>query len=279
VSLREVLALVDADPGQAECGSDPWREALRIDPWQQGDGRHCLYLIHPVGGDVQAYRELAAALHPGLGVRVIADPVLRQPELANLSLAARAQLYLEAIQADLPDGASWGLLGWSFGAWVAQALCALARETGHEPPTLYLVDPPAPDAGTELRQIDEGQIQQVFEREFALRNGESDGARYLERLVTCCRNNLASMLGHVPATLAGPTGRLFIATRPNPYGIGSGWQAQDLRQAWQALLPDLDSWTALDTDHYGIVTGPWARQIAEAINADLLRQEERVHGA
>ncbi|MBV4504329.1 amino acid adenylation domain-containing protein [Pseudomonas sp. BW13M1] len=279
VSLREVLALVDADPGQAECGSDPWREALRIDPWQQGDGRQCLYLIHPVGGDVQAYRELAAALHPSLGVRVIADPVLRQPELANLSLAARAQLYLEAIQADLPDGASWGLLGWSFGAWVAQAVCALAREAGHKPPTLYLVDPPAPDAGTELRQIDEGQIQQVFEREFALRNGESDGARYLERLVTCCRNNLASMLGHVPATLAGPTGRLFIATRPNPYGIGSGWQTQDLRQAWQALLPDLDSWTALDTDHYGIVTGPLARQIAEAINADLLRQEEGVHGA
>ncbi|QXH54364.1 non-ribosomal peptide synthetase [Pseudomonas maumuensis] len=277
VSLGEVLALVADEPGQAKGDGDPWRQALRIDPWQQGDGRQWLYLIHPVGGDVQAYRELATALHPDLCVRVIADPVLSQPVLPNLSLQARAQLYLDAIQAELPAGARWSLLGWSFGAWVAQALCALAVEAGRETPTLYLVDPPAPDAGTELQQIDEAQIQQVFEREFALRNGEADGARYLERLVTCCRNNLASMLGHVPPMLADTPGRLFIATRPNPYGIGSGWQAQDLRQAWQALLPGLSDWAALDTDHYGIVAGPWARQIAEAINADLLAQGEGTH--
>ncbi|WMW03741.1 non-ribosomal peptide synthetase [Pseudomonas entomophila] len=278
VSLREVLALVGNDPGQAERAGDPWHKALRIDPWHKGRAHQWLYLIHPVGGDVQAYRELAAALHPDLEVRVIADPVLRQPELPNISLEARAALYLDAIQAELPDGASWRLVGWSFGAWVAQAMCALARDTGLELPALYLIDPPAPDAGTELKAIDEGQIQRVFEREFALRNGETDGARYLERLVACCRNNLASMLGHVPGVQAETTGQLFIATQPNPYGIGSGWQAQDLCQAWQALLPGLRNWVALDTDHYGIVSGPWARKIAEAINSDLLAREEGVHG-
>ncbi|WP_248920048.1 hybrid non-ribosomal peptide synthetase/type I polyketide synthase [Pseudomonas entomophila] len=279
VSLREVLALVGSEQGRAQRVGDPWREALRIDPWQQGSGRQWLYLLHPVGGDVQAYRELAAALHPDLEVRVIADPVLRQPELSNVTLEARAALYLEAIQAELPDGASWRLVGWSFGAWVAQAICALARDTGLELPTLYLIDPPAPDAGNALQAIDEAQIQRVFEREFALRNGETDGTRYLERLVTCCRNNLASLLGHAPGVLAEVTGQLFIAIQPNPYGIGSGWQAQDLCQAWQALLPGLRNWEALDTDHYGIVTGPWARQIAQAINRDLLAPEGVAHGA
>ncbi|WP_375097982.1 MULTISPECIES: amino acid adenylation domain-containing protein [unclassified Pseudomonas] len=282
VSLREVLALVTtaSTPSQANAETDPWREALRIDPWQAGDGQHWLYLVHPVGGDVQAYRELAAALHPSLGVRVIADPVLREPALANIALQTRASLYLEAIHAELPEGARWGLAGWSFGAWVAQAMCALGAQTGMALPRLYLIDPPAPNAGAHLARIDERQIQQVFEREFASRRGaalgEAEGAGYLERLVACCRNNLASMLGYSPEPLADVAVRLFVATQPNPYGIGIGWQAQDLHQAWQALLPGLYGWTPLDTDHYGIVSGRWARQIAETVNVDLV-QGDKAH--
>jgi len=34
------------------------------------------------------------------------------------------------------------------------------------------------------------------------------------------------------------------------------------------LLPQLQSWQRLDTDHYGIVAGRWARMLAEMIGAD-----------
>ncbi|WP_235669251.1 thioesterase domain-containing protein, partial [Pseudomonas savastanoi] len=276
VSLREVLALVQSAQGGAAAVEDQWTDAVRIDQWHAGADRERLYLIHPVGGDVQAYRELASALHPDLGVWVIADPALRLPELPNISLAERAQLYLDALQAHHPDGTAWRLAGWSFGAWVAQAMCNLLAD-GCEQPLLYLIDPPAPDAGTELARIDEEHIQQVFQREFSARRAlntaastaSEDASRYLQSLIVCCQNNMASMADHRPAQLIDTRARLFIATRPNPYGMGSAWQMADLQRAWQDLLPHLLSWQPLDTDHYGIVAAPWAQLIAEMINADL----------
>ncbi|EGH17418.1 non-ribosomal peptide synthetase/polyketide synthetase, partial [Pseudomonas savastanoi pv. glycinea str. race 4] len=150
-------------------------------------------------------------------------------------------------------------------------------EGGWKQPLLYLIDPPAPDAGTELARIDEEHIQQVFQREFSARRAlntaastaSEDASRYLQSLIVCCQNNMASMADHRPAQLIDTRARLFIATRPNPYGMGSAWQMADLQRAWQDLLPHLLSWQPLDTDHYGIVAAPWAQLIAEMINADL----------
>ncbi|MFA1029623.1 Non-ribosomal peptide synthetase/polyketide synthetase [Pseudomonas syringae pv. helianthi] len=282
VSLREVLTLVQQAAGEGAAAVDEhWADAVRIDQWHAGAGRERLYLIHPVGGDVQAYRELASALHPDLGVWVIADPALRLPELPNISVAERAQLYLKALQAHSPSGSAWRLAGWSFGAWVAQAMCSLLADDC-EQPLLYLIDPPAPDAGTELAKIDEAHIQQVFQREFSARRTDlpdsttaatEETPRYLQSLIVCCRNNMASMVDHRPLSLPCTRARLFIATHPNPYGMGSAWRMADLQQAWQGLLPKRSGWQPLDTDHYGIVTAPWAQVIAEMINADLLSAE------
>jgi len=273
VSLGEVLALVKAaGASTTDEVQNGWAEAVQIDQWQAGAGAEWLYLVHPVGGDVQAYRELVSALPADLGVCVIADPALRLADLPNISIDERAQRYVTAVQAHLPAGAAWRLAGWSFGAWVAQAMCSLAPALALQQPWLYLIDPPAPDAGTELAQIDELQIQQVFQREFAARRPERDAPddvpRYLQSLIACCKHNIASMAGHHPARLENTATRMFIATRPNPYGMGGAWQVADLRQAWQGLLPQLRSWQALDTDHYGIVAGPWARLIAETISTD-----------
>jgi amino acid adenylation domain-containing protein len=276
VSLQEVLTLVDAAGVKALAStSGNWADAVQLDQWQAGAGQEWLYLIHPVGGDVQAYRELVSALPADLGVCVIADPALRLPDLPNISLAERAALYLTAIQAHLPEGRVWRLAGWSFGAWVAQALCSLAQIAGIRQPLLYLIDPPAPDAGAELASIDEQAIEQVFQREFAQRWPDSVGRAlpedrqvYLQRLTRCCHNNIASMGAFQPPLLATTSVRMFIAGQANPYGVGNAWDMDELKRSWQALLPQLLSWQRLDTDHYGIVEGQWARVIAEMISAD-----------
>ncbi|WP_122848380.1 non-ribosomal peptide synthetase [Pseudomonas viridiflava] len=283
VSLREVLALVQTDSPDAieaaEAPEDAWADAVRIDEWNPGAGRDWLYLIHPVGGDVQAYRELVSALHPDLGVRVIADPALRLPELPAISLVERAQRYVRAVQNGHPDSTHWRLAGWSFGAWVAQAMCSLAQTSALSQPTLYLIDPPAPDAGAELAQIDEQHIREVFQREFSARRpgdmASEDTPRYLQRLIVCCQNNMASMADHRPVQLPATATRLFIATQPNPYGMGSKWQPSALQTAWQALVPNMLSWQPLDTDHYGIVASPSVQTIAKIINNDLI---EHTHG-
>ncbi|MCU0121632.1 amino acid adenylation domain-containing protein [Pseudomonas sp. B2M1-30] len=275
VSLNEVLALVQACTVEVPIAApQDWSDAVRIDQWHAGAGQEWLYLIHPVGGDVQAYRELVSALHPDLGVCVIADPALRLPALPNISVVERAQWYLHAIQAHLPADSAWRLAGWSFGAWVAQALCQQAQTTGFRQPLLYLIDPPAPDAGAELAGIDEQTIEQVFQREFAQRWPDGEGQAmsderlaYLQRLTVCCRNNMSSMADFQPPALAATAARMFIAGHANPYGLGNAWNMDDLQHSWRALLPRLLSWQRLDTDHYGIVAGRWARMIAEVIGA------------
>nr|WP_236197277.1 non-ribosomal peptide synthetase [Pseudomonas glycinae] len=277
VSLSEVLGLVstatvEEAPGVTLQG---WHDAVRIDQWHAGAGRDWLYLIHPVGGDVQAYRELVSALPAELGVCVIGDPALRLPQLPNVSVEERARWYLEAIKEHLPHGSTWRLAGWSFGAWVAQALCHQAQAEGFRQPLLYLIDPPAPNAGAELAGIDEQTIEQVFQREFAQRWPAVEGQgmaeerqAYLQRLTVCCRNNMASMIDFQPPALATTVVRLFSAGHANPYGLGNAWNPDDLQRNWQALLPQLRSWQTLDTDHYGIVAGRWARLLAEVIGTD-----------
>ncbi|SCZ41290.1 amino acid adenylation domain-containing protein [Pseudomonas sp. NFIX49] len=277
VSLSEVLGLVSTATVEEAPPAAPhgWHDAVRIDQWHAGAGRDWLYLIHPVGGDVQAYRELVSALPAELGVCVIADPALRLPQLPNISVEERARWYLAAIKVHLPHGCTWRLAGWSFGAWVAQALCQQAQVDGFRQPLLYLIDPPAPDAGAQLAGIDEQTIEQVFQREFAQRWPEVEGQgmaeerqAYLQRLTVCCRNNMASMVVFRPPELATTAVRLFIAGHANPYGLGNAWNPDDLQRNWQALLPQLRSWQTLDTDHYGIVAGRWARLMAEVIGTD-----------
>ncbi|WP_367256870.1 amino acid adenylation domain-containing protein [Pseudomonas sp. stari2] len=276
VSLNEVLGLVaDSTAEASDDAPHSWNDAVRIDQWHAGASREWLYLIHPVGGDVQAYRELVSALPADLGVCVIADPALRVPALPNISIVERARLYLQAIKSHLPDGCAWRLAGWSFGAWVAQALCQQAQADGFRQPLLYLIDPPAPDAGAELAGIDERTIEQVFQREFAQRWPDVEGQgmseerqAYLQRLTVCCRNNMASMVDFQPPALSNTRVQMFIAGHANPYGLGNAWNMNDLQRNWQALLPQLQSWQRLDTDHYGIVAGRWARLLAEVVGTE-----------
>ncbi|WP_419736043.1 amino acid adenylation domain-containing protein [Pseudomonas sp. COR18] len=271
VSLREILTLIEGSG--ARTAVVDWAQAVQLDVWNSGNGRDWLCLVHPVGGDVQAYREMAAALPEALGVCVIADPLLQHPQLPPIAIEQRAERYLEALQSRFPrQSCHWRLAGWSFGAWVAQAMCAQAQAMGLAQPLLYLIDPPAPDAGAELAGMDEGHIEQVFQREFAQRwpqasgQGLSEEMRgYLQRLTACCKHNMASMAAFTPPVLPNTQARLLVATQANPYGVGRAWPADQLKAAWQALLPRLCDWQALDTDHYGIVAGHWARLIGETI--------------
>lgn len=285
VSLREILALADsAAVGLTSGAPATWADAVQIDQWHAGAGREWLYLIHPVGGDVQAYRALVSALHPDLGVRVIADPALRLPDLPNIGVTERAALYLKAIEAREANRGAWRLAGWSFGAWVAQAMCSLVAPCGFRQPLLYLIDPPAPDAGAELASIGAQAIEQVFQREFAQRWPDSldralpeDRQAYLQHLTRCCQHNIASMQTFQPPALANTCVRIFSAAQANPYSVGEAWNAADLKQAWQDLLPQLLSWQRLDTDHYGIVAGPWAQVIADIISTDTQPEEGNQH--
>ncbi|MFJ5520887.1 amino acid adenylation domain-containing protein [Streptomyces griseoluteus] len=263
VTLRDIIEKLG---GGTHHGAERDTEA-EVEVWQRGTGEDVLCLVHPVGGDIQAYRPLVSSLPGDLTVCLIPDPALRDPRLPARSITDRAADYLRAVRAAFPDaGPRLRLAGWSFGAWTALSMAALAEGEGQPAAALYLLDPPPPEAGGEFAAYDKAQVDEVFERE--LGGGRADGLTdpgraYAERLARCCRANLAAMAEHrLPRITATPTtvwladrpvDTPVLAPRPTPPG------------AWDAHLPATSRVRRVDADHYSLVTAPHARDIATVL--------------
>ncbi|MFJ6183608.1 amino acid adenylation domain-containing protein [Streptomyces sp. NPDC092295] len=274
VSLNEILTRLDsATPEGTAAGAADEEVALEV--WQEGTGREVLCLVHPVGGDIQAYRSLVSALGPRLTVCLIADPALRRPVPPDWTLAERARRYRAALLARFPE-AAWRLrlAGWSFGAWVAAEMAAQAEAAGRPVETLHLLDPAPPGAGTLFQEYDETQLEAVFAAELRHSGDESgtsagDHARaYAERLAHCCRANLRSMAGHRVRRLAVTPSGLWLAERPVA-GMPSLGSPDEQRALWRPYLPESTAWHRLDTTHYGIVRPPYVEAVAESIDAGV----------
>ncbi|MFJ8000416.1 amino acid adenylation domain-containing protein [Streptomyces sp. NPDC096310] len=279
VSLAEILARLDATPHDAASSdvthsdvahSDVAHSDVELEIWQEGTGHEVLCLVHPVGGDIQAYRSLVSALDPALTVCLIADPALRRPGLPEWTLAERARRYDAALLARFPAG-QWRLrlAGWSFGAWVAAEMAAQAEAAGRVVVSLDLLDPPPPDSGARFQAYDETQLGTVFAAELGHKGGASAGEHaraYAERLAACCRANLRSMATHAVRRLAATPARLWLA-RQLVAGMPSLGSPEEQWARWRPYLPESRSWYPLDTTHYGIVQQPYVATVAGAINA------------
>jgi thioesterase domain-containing protein len=99
-----------------------------------------LFFVHPVGGDVLCYANLAAALdddQPFYGLQV--------PDDAPDSIPALAAHYIEALPADGPIRIG----GWSMGGVIALEMAAQLEDAGRTVELVAAVDllePPGPDA-------------------------------------------------------------------------------------------------------------------------------------
>jgi len=250
-------------------------DPVTVEVWQEGTGSTVLCLVHPVGGDILPYRPLVSALDDRLTVCLIADPALHQPELPAWPIAERARRYHAALAARFPhDRWRRRLAGWSFGAWVAVAMAAEAEAVGRPAGEIYLLDPPPPDAGPRLAEYDDAQLDTVFANELrahdsrAVRAGPQARA-YAGRLARCARANLASMAAYTPPTLAVTPARLWLAAQPTA-GLPAPDPAAARARRWQAHLPCLAGWQALDTTHDGVVRPPHVRAVADMISAASL---------
>ncbi|MFD8813937.1 KR domain-containing protein, partial [Streptomyces sp. NPDC059627] len=258
-----------------------------VEVWQRGPGPDVLCLVHPVGGDIQAYRPLVSALSDDLTVCLIADPGLRDPGLPDRPIDERAGHYLAAVRREFPEpGRRLRLAGWSFGAWTALSMAALAEGEDRPVTALHLLDPPPPGAGHRLAGYDEERIQAVFARELS-GNGAGrptepvhgtagplpgpdpaaplteSGRVYAERLARCCRANLAAMAGHLLPRLHRTPAAVWLATRP----VAEAALAPEPTApgAWDAHLPSPYRLHHVDADHYQIVAEPHVGEIAAAL--------------
>ncbi|MFF1379355.1 amino acid adenylation domain-containing protein [Streptomyces sp. NPDC058308] len=268
--ILELLAEQRGGPTGAHSDPDADEDGVTLEVWQEGTGADVVCLVHPVGGDIQSYRPLVAALDPRLTVALIADPGLRQADPPGWTLRDRARRYASALRARFPQTTwRWHLAGWSFGAWVAADMAAEAETAGSPARSLHLVDPPPPGSGPVFEEYDDTQLSTVFAAELGLCEGELAGRQaraYADRLARCCRANLRSLATHQVPAINSTATQLWQAGEPLA-GLPALGSPAEQRARWHAHLPTTLEWRVLATDHYGVVRPPHAGAVAEAINA------------
>src|SRR5712692_5702552 len=100
-----------------------------------------LFLVHPVGGSVTCYAQLAQALGDDQPVYAIEDPALRG-EPSPEDLAVRAGRYVEQIRTQQPDG-PYLVGGWSVGGLIAHEMARQLAQTGADV-ALFALDTDTP---------------------------------------------------------------------------------------------------------------------------------------
>jgi mycobactin phenyloxazoline synthetase len=219
-----------------------------------GPARARLFLIHPVGGHVLGYRELARRLDPAVDLHGLRARGTEPGESPAASLPEMAAAYAREIARAAPAG-PLHLGGWSMGgvlAWeAARQLIAVGREVG----TLLLIDSwcgdgePAPAEAPRWEPLPEGL-----------------GEQELARLSAVYQANGRALLGYRPEPQALPA-VCYRALRA-PEGSFPG-------------LRPFDGWLAahggggievhpLPEDHFSIVAGEAAARIARETGARLL---------
>ncbi|RKH27986.1 non-ribosomal peptide synthetase, partial [Corallococcus sp. CA041A] len=108
-------------------------------PLERGEpGHRPLFLVHPGGGNVLAYSELARRLGPSLPVYGLQSRGLDGRPVAE-SIEEMATLYIDAIRTVQPHG-PYQLGGWSLGGVIAYEMARRLREAGEAVDLLALID-------------------------------------------------------------------------------------------------------------------------------------------
>lgn len=141
-TVRELAAQLDAGDGAGD------RASLLV-PLREGSRRPPLFLLHPTGGEVVAYRGLVDDLDPGRALVGIRSPGRAgQPEASSVEEMART--YADLIRGTQPEG-PYLLAGWSLGGVLAHAVAAQLEHGGAVVAFCALLDSHLPGEEPALR--------------------------------------------------------------------------------------------------------------------------------
>jgi amino acid adenylation domain-containing protein len=118
----------------------PWSPLVAVQA--SGDGRP-FFCVHPAGGIVYCFHELARALGTDRSFLAFQSAGLDDDREPSASLEEMAASYIDAMRAEQPEG-PYHLGGWSLGGVVAFEMARQLRDEGHEVATLALFDTRVP---------------------------------------------------------------------------------------------------------------------------------------
>lgn len=279
LSALDLLDLLEAKaPGQismADLHSDATVAGIRVRIGQtsveqstvvqlrDGDGGPVV-CVAPIGGDPSGYAEMAQRLTAQMPVKGMRDPVYFETAPQDRSVAQLAQRYLSDLQGEMPSV----LVGWSFGAMVAWQMAQDLQAGGAIAPPLVLIDPPA--IGHHAA-VGLGPAAILMRELSALANGGGQDQAFTNAMRTACTLNADAMqnFGLSSPPVCSPV-ILLVANEGEAPPAGFADRTTWLSQTWQPLTQRDFSVRTLPTDHYGIMTGDDAAQIAWAVQ-DALR--------
>jgi thioesterase domain-containing protein len=248
-------------------------EALGPGPGAAAPGRSCLvrfgpasagpafFCVHPVGGHVFGYADLARALGPArplVGVRAFGTEPGERPVVG---VEAMAEGYVAALRGARPGG-PYSIGGWSFGGVVALEKARQLRAAGCEVGPLVLFDAsPRPHEGSpEDAEADDAALRERFVRDLGAAKDAPAPASVPPEALAVYRANLRAHWAYEPRPYDGPA-LLFRAE-------GSLGQSGTPDRRWRELLGGLEIVVARG-DHFTMLKAPFAGELARALAARL----------
>ncbi|MEU2065087.1 amino acid adenylation domain-containing protein, partial [Streptomyces sp. NPDC013455] len=277
----ELLAQAVREGGGGEQG----RRALV--PVRTGGSRVPLVFVHPVGGDVLCYAELAELLGDDQPFYALQLPDTELPGIAEM-----AAHYVEAVREALPDG-PYRLGGWSMGGVIALEMAAQLTAAGAEVDLLAVVDLMVPPGPAEGAPVGEEVLLSWFARDLAGLAGvdwelppeafdgrppvqvlhaeacaagalsEDIDVDTLSRILTRFRDNYRALLRYAPSSFAGRVLSLRAA---------DGGASAETAARWMAYFTGDAELVDVPGDHYTVMRGERLRILAgelrRALDAD-----------
>ncbi|MER8061036.1 MULTISPECIES: amino acid adenylation domain-containing protein [unclassified Streptomyces] len=272
--------------------------AVRIRP--DGD-LDPLFLVHPIGGQVLCYRDLAAELPVGRPVFGLTAPGLTGAgpdgdEGTPATVEDLAAAHLTALRRIRPEG-PYHLAGWSFGGLLAYEMAHQLRAAGEHVGTLTLLDTAYP--GTTDVPGDDVSLLEWFHDDLARSAGTDPGpdaraalrAGLLAAAGTPAR--LRVVAAHLPDTAPDfadlvrlhavfRTGllaadRYLPPVAPGPVHFHQSLTGAEIGSArrWAERVPDGLIRYDADADHYQLVRPPRVSAVAAALGAALAAADHR----
>lgn len=214
-------------------------------------------LIHPAGGSVVCYRELAGELAPEVATAAFLPAALDGGEL-DREVESMADRYL----AELPPGPLL-LGGWSFGGLVAYEIARKLASEGREVGPLLLIDTPLPGSGS----IDDAVVAAEFDAELRRMLG-TDGITAAERAArfeVFLAHSRAQVTYQPPSQVSNDL--VVIARRDNH--DAPRWQTHTTGRLRLRRLP---------ADHYDLMRAPHVGAIARFVKTTLITYWMAAHG-
>ncbi len=246
------------------------------------------FCVHPIGGNVLCYLDLARHLAPDQPFYALQTPDDRPPAKSIEEMAAR---YLAEVRRVQPQG-PYRLGGWSMGGLVAFEMARQLAAEGQAPELLALIDTLPPETATAPATYE--KLVASFAQDMARLLGSEIGISPAELRSLPEREKLAHVvrLGHTAGLLPADFGPAQIAPlfatfaanlqasrayAPEPYtGRLTLWVSEATAashaaalDAWSRLVPAGLDRTLLPGDHYSLLRRPEVERLARELTAIL----------